>query len=280
MSNKQLNMVFALKGGLITSIEDVESGLKCNCICPACGEKLIAKRGASMMHHFAHCSGRVCEYGFESSLHLMAKKILSEAKKFSLPPVDFSFPNSSKVSENISPAKEIQIERVELEERIGNIVPDIVVYAGGKQLLIEIFVTHRIDDEKLAKIKNLGLSVIEIDLSSTQSSITESSLKELLLNDHISKSWIFNALADKYLQAFYQISDEHKLIQRGFATHVDHCPINSRVWHGKPYANFIDDCSSCQYCIFYDENIILCSGRQKVSTISDLKALLKSRLNK
>ena len=44
MAQRQLNLVYALRHGEIVSIADVESGLKCECACPACGELLVAKK--------------------------------------------------------------------------------------------------------------------------------------------------------------------------------------------------------------------------------------------
>ena len=85
MTQKQLNLTVAIKNGIITSVDDVESGLKCGCVCPACGEPLVAKKGAKRIHHFAHQSGHNCEYGYESSLHLAAKEILSKSQKIILP---------------------------------------------------------------------------------------------------------------------------------------------------------------------------------------------------
>lgn len=61
--------------------------------------------------------------------------------------------------------KEIPVDRVELEKRFDDIIPDIVVYSGDKYFFIEIYVTHPIDDEKLKKLKEKNISTIEIDLS-------------------------------------------------------------------------------------------------------------------
>ena len=47
---RQTKLIYALKDGEITSIADVESGLKCGCVCPACGEPLVAKKGSKVMH--------------------------------------------------------------------------------------------------------------------------------------------------------------------------------------------------------------------------------------
>ena len=165
MAHRQLNLTVAVKDGMTIYIEDAASGLKCGCVCPACGEPLVAKKGKKMMHHFAHCTGNTCEYGYESSLHLAAKEILSHSKRITLPAAYVTFPNSNKKKELVHGAREIQIDRIELEKRLGDIIPDLVIYAGGEQFLVEIYVTHRIDDEKLSKIIKADISTVEVDLS-------------------------------------------------------------------------------------------------------------------
>lgn len=270
MAQKQLNLTVALKDGVVVSIDDVERGLNCGCACPACGERLVARKGTKMMHHFAHHAGNNCEYGYESSLHLAAKEILSTAKSMMLPPVCVHFPASYKSDEPICGAKKITIDKVELEKKFGDVVPDVVVYAGGKKLFLEVYVTHPIDDEKLKKIQKADISTIEIDLSKRNAITPVSELKDLLLSDCQEKKWKYNALANKYLQQFYRVADKREIVTRGFALHVDNCPIKSRVWRGKPYANFIDDCLYCQYCISTThEDELLCSGRLRVASIED-----------
>lgn len=270
MAQKQLNLTVALKDGVITNVDDVESGLKCGCVCPACGERLVARKGTKMMHHFAHYAGHNCEYGYESSLHLAAKDILSNAPKITLPPVYLSFPDSYKSDELICGAKEIPIDKVELEKKFGDVVPDVAVHAGGKKFFVEVYVTHRIDDEKLKKIQKANISTIEIDLSNKGTVTSVSELRDLLLGDCEEKTWKYNVLANKYLQQFYRVADKREIIARGYTLHVDNCPIRHRVWRGKPYANFIDDCLYCQYCISSaHEDELLCSGRLRISSIKD-----------
>ena len=93
---KHSKLIYALKDGNIVSIDDVPSGKECGCVCPACGDELIARKGQKRMHHFAHRSNEDCEYGYESSLHLAAKDILSRSEKMVIPPVYVEFPQSSK----------------------------------------------------------------------------------------------------------------------------------------------------------------------------------------
>ena len=165
MAQEQLNLTVALKDGVITNVEYVQRGIKCGCVCPACGEPLVAKKGVKRMHHFAHSTGHNCEYGYESSLHLACKEILSKAKKITIPPVYVTFPDTNKKDELVCSAKEIEIEKVELEQRFRDIIPDVVVYTGRKKFFIEIYVTHSIDNNKLQKLKEANISTIEIDLS-------------------------------------------------------------------------------------------------------------------
>ena len=177
---RQTKLIYALKDGEITSIADVESGLKCGCVCPACGEPLVAKKGSKVMHHFAHHAGTNCEYGYQTSLHLAAKDILSKAKKMVIPAVTIDFPGTYK-RERVSEEKEIEIDRVELERRFDDVIPDVVVYAGGKYFFVEIFVTHQVDYFKLVKLKLANISTIEIDLSEIDRTISSEELQEILL---------------------------------------------------------------------------------------------------
>ena len=64
----------------LVSIEDVAKGLACECHCPACNEKLVAKNcGTKRIHHFSHASGADCKGAYETMLHQLAKTKVQEA---------------------------------------------------------------------------------------------------------------------------------------------------------------------------------------------------------
>ena len=181
-------LIYARKDGNIVSIDEVQSGKDCGCVCPACGNKLWARKGEQRMHHFAHEPHTHCEYGYESSLHLAAKDILSRAKKMVIPPVYVEFPQSGKPKELLYPEKKIDIDYVKLENRFDDIIPDIVVDSGDEHFFIEIYVTHPIDDEKLKKLKEKKISTIEIDLSKEKRDISVEELSDILLKTSPQKS--------------------------------------------------------------------------------------------
>ena len=69
---------FAVVDGQIVTVDDVERGDD-RAVCPGCNNRLIAKKGSFVIHHFAHlgCSERVgCS---ETALHRYAKEYLARS---------------------------------------------------------------------------------------------------------------------------------------------------------------------------------------------------------
>lgn len=224
--NKYINPAYALRNDKLVYIDDVESGLSCNCICPACHGKLIARKGNKNSHHFAHYSAD-CGKGYETALHMLAKEILSETDEIILPSLSVS---TDSYSPNIElyPESKIKIDYVELEKKTDDIIPDIILHSGGRQLIIEICVTHKVEDVKLAKIKNLGISALEINLSKCDRFISKSELENILVSSNENKSWLYNTISEKYIKALYDFSEEKTVIQRRLSSYVDFCPVGAR----------------------------------------------------
>jgi hypothetical protein len=160
---------------------------------------------------------------------------------------------------------------VYLEKRFDDIIPDIIVEIKGKPLIIEIAVTHFIDSEKKNKIAKHQIAAIEIDLSKYDRQITFDELETILLENVEKKKWIYNQKREKINNIFKDINSKgikRPIIERGFAIHIDHCPLESRIWKGKYYANLIDDCSGCGYLLDKKEDsdekeYIICAGHLK-----------------
>lgn len=72
--------------GRVASIHEVPNGLACNCNCPSCGARLVAKQGAESAWHFAHYGVTPCATGYETALHLAAKQLIADASTLQLPP--------------------------------------------------------------------------------------------------------------------------------------------------------------------------------------------------
>lgn len=142
-------------------------------ICPCCKENLILKKGEKKVHHFSHKPDSLCngKGALQTSLHYKAKEFFLEESKIylSADPNDF-----------------FEYVDVKLEKKLENIIPDIILTnSNGEVLLIEITVTHGIDNEKKEKLKELGLNCFEINLSKIYQ-------EDMELNDEYLKKWIFN----------------------------------------------------------------------------------------
>jgi len=77
----------------------------------------------------------------------------------------------------------IHANDVRLECAIGHIIPDVLFVALGRKLLIEIFVTHRVDAEKRKRIEELGVATIEFDFSQMDRVVTKDDLRLVFLSD-------------------------------------------------------------------------------------------------
>ena len=168
------------KDGKLIYIEEAENGLACECVCPGCKQALVAKNGGKKReHHFAHLNVVECEHGYQSALHYMGKECFLEMKYL-------TFIKDGKIVQ-------YKIDSVELERKVSDIIPDIIVTCDSKRFIVEIYVTHAVDDEKKAKIKVLQVSAIEIDLSRFHKEmIDRETLKQELCNT-ANFCWVYDA---------------------------------------------------------------------------------------
>ncbi|NMQ28205.1 hypothetical protein E4Q23_10835 [Candidatus Accumulibacter phosphatis] len=98
--------------------------------------------------------------------------------------------------------KEVALESVAQEVReFSGVVPDIVASAGGRLLLIEIAVTHFVDDEKLAKLKQLGHPVMEIYLDPENAIPSMDEIEKLVTSSSHNRSWLINSKCERLYDA-------------------------------------------------------------------------------
>lgn len=211
--------------GVLVTANQVERGLKCNCLCPGCGEHLIAKQGTKNVAHFAHSSGGECAAGYESSIHLAIKNIIQKSKSLSLPECnfytyrgqkddvhehygksdprmqyksdeDFEIKHEHLLSIAHIPSRIISFDSVDLEVDYQDVRPDIICSVGEKKLFIEVAFTHFVDEEKLNKLRRIGISTLEIDVSEFRHSAQSLDvLENIILGNGSQKKWLLNVHA-------------------------------------------------------------------------------------
>jgi hypothetical protein len=145
-----------------------------NCI--SCGEKLIPKLGNIRAHHFAHYESNVCSK--ETYLHKLGKMVFYENyiecidNNFEYN-IEYEFTKEcnyfSKKYNKICSYKEDQkfnlieyFPNIKYQKKDGNFIPDLLLIDKNNKnkIFIEIFVTHRVSDEKI----NSENRIIEIKI--------------------------------------------------------------------------------------------------------------------
>lgn len=137
----------------------------------------------------------------ESLLHHEVKRILECAGQLTVPGFD--------VVEELRTAgqatlrrkwsvgnRNLELTNTRLEHRMSPLIPDVVCEARTQDgqlydpLVIEVTVTHVIDDERNERIRAQGVAALEIDLSLTGGRVTRSELYRLVVHEVIVKRWL------------------------------------------------------------------------------------------
>ena len=188
--------------GETRNIKDVASGLACDCVCSNCGGALEACKGKIRQHHFRHYSVAECKGAWESQLHLMSKAIIEEQKTVMLPPYQGKYLGYA--------AKVQKFDVVLPEASQGDLQPDCLCKytmpdGEERELWIEILNTHAVDEEKAQKIRERGITCIEIDVSKifeNDEVLDKDVLTKFLLESDKDRQWINNAYTQKDEEAY------------------------------------------------------------------------------
>lgn len=198
----KIKLPFGLsENNILIHIADIERGVKY--FCPGCRVPLLAVKGKIKQQHFRHSTGDECEHGLESAIHLFAKQKLREQKKITLPEyISTASATDSKGEVHIEyktiayEGNVICFDSVEEEKELQGIRADILARKGNHHLIIEIFYRHKVDEQKIEKIKKINISAIEINLSELmQEDVKDSDAYWSYMNDPKHIQWLHNVKA-------------------------------------------------------------------------------------
>ncbi len=173
----------------LAHVTEVASGLACGCRCPGCGERLVARKGAYKVHHFAHYVHRACAGAWETTLHHLAKEVVLEAREILLPK---AVAQVGDLSAGVAAAMMFPYEAAEAEVDLGGLRPDAVITGRGRQLLLEFHVRHHCGPEKIARLRTRNLATVEIDLSGVPRLLSRAEHAEHILRT-APRHWLHNA---------------------------------------------------------------------------------------
>jgi hypothetical protein len=232
--------------GKLVSVDEVRDGLACGCTCPACHQALIARQGTRKVHHFAHANGTTCLHAAQTAAHILAKSILAQELHMVIPA---AYPMMRTERFIAFQEQNVTFISVALEQRLSSIVPDVVATReDGTQLIVEIKVKHAVDDDKLDKIRKLGIDAIEVAIDAADFYDSER-LRGHILGSPSGKHWLYSSAAERERERLFRTAQRIPIVQHGFAIHTAWCPTCARMYRGESYANVVDDCIGCDYLL-------------------------------
>ncbi len=196
----------------LVHISEVENGKKCNCVCLDCGSLLIAcNEGLKQQHHFKHAVENECKG--EGVIHQAAKQIIRERKQITLSKYIVSASKKDSRGKEHAETKSVvedgrvmRFDSVQEEIELHGMRVDILAKKGSTPIIIEIFYRHKVNDQKLVKIREANISAIEIDLSDLkQEDIKDWETFWLYINDSQHVQWLYNAKAHHYYLALQEL---------------------------------------------------------------------------
>jgi hypothetical protein len=183
--------------GQLVSPREVERGAACRCICPECSASVVAKKGTEKRWHFAHVAGAGCGLTAGAALHQVACQVAASIQQLVLPDVLCSV-SVVDAARRLHSAVATIAERAEVFVEVGefpgeSVKPDLYLATPAGAILVEIVVVHRVSDDKLARLKEHNLPVLEINLHHLASAYQErSGVLEEISTSAKNRRWLFH----------------------------------------------------------------------------------------
>lgn len=208
----------------VVYIGDAISGRK-GYWCLGCKEEMDAVKKKNIYHksYFRHSAKgvnneRKCTFSNQDYRHKLAIEILQFTKRIKVPNLYSYSPDGKKAvlleEAQFIEAHHVRAELTFYEDDKGNVVhgknpdlenknllirPDLTFFNSKDEpiLLIEIVVTHKLDDEKKVKLKRLGINTIQIIIPKD----SEENIAKSLLTSNNTK-WVYNYVQERtdYIQ--------------------------------------------------------------------------------
>jgi hypothetical protein len=200
---------YGVRNGKPVHVSEAQRGLACGCACAQCGRPLVARKGDSRRHHFAHHELTDCGGGAETALHLLSKEIFRDLPTIHIPTYRLSLKRSTpsgtpvKRERVVANGGIVAINGARIESEEDGVRPDILLDSDFGTLLVEIAVSHKVGRQKLRKIRHRGLPALEIRLAPEDVWLRPEELAAKLQSDLRSKFWLFHPRQREAEAAFF-----------------------------------------------------------------------------
>lgn len=185
------------KDNVIIDIKTAKKKTDYKCMC---GATVRVRGGDKIRNHFYHSTGRECS--LESAIHLAYKDVFKRCKRIELP-------------YKINGSKTLIFDRVELEKKVSDFVPDAIGYIENEMYLIEFAKTSYIGERKEKKIKKANLFCLEVYINTSVNDLEQ--IREHLVNStyckhvvHVPMYKEMKELRNKFKEAYHKLEKEKR----------------------------------------------------------------------
>ena len=196
--------------GEIKSVEEVNRGFDCNCMCPSCGTRLEAHKGNKRAHHFQHDGNKECLYGAEISLYRAFYELLKKKKCFYIPDAILETDYGWK-RKLVKQGSMLELTDVKFFNDSTNYPPELFCYVGEYYFRIILNIDSYYDDCDIKIMKHYGKKH-KCPMISVNIYILERISDFAVLKEYIElpkrKKWIYNRLTDKAEQQYHSAQNE------------------------------------------------------------------------
>lgn len=203
-----------MDGKRLVDVADVARGVACNCVCPSCQTRLVARKGERRALHFAHAARKAyddtqsqCNYSVFVAARSMLKQLVGDCLELRLPAYRDcvrSDPDGFDDIEEwftVTESRRVVLAEVIVETSFDSTIVDILGVIAGYAFVLYVTYPGRGVPDTLQHPKDLRCGVVEVQLDGIESVFLERHLSgksyrevllEFLAEDVSAKRWIFH----------------------------------------------------------------------------------------
>ena len=195
---RETKIPFGERDGVLYRAFEVENGLACNCVCPGCQKPLnAANQGEKVAPYFRHAQAEDCVRGYKDGVRRAAIALIANGLRLTLPSFTrqvtaTTLSGRSLFRDVLFPAASITADAADRFVDMGDVIAHAVLHSSGRQLLVRIKISPRMEYERYQRIEELAHSSIEIDLSGLSfEQVTDPAVfSQAVLSDPETRTWI------------------------------------------------------------------------------------------
>ncbi len=181
----------ALKDNKIVTIDEVERGLACDCVCIYCHARLKARKGDEREHHFAHHDAHDTMACYESAFRVATREAFRQTGEIKLPINRTDEEHKIVRDEFIFKYSEVNI--LDSVKRAGNGLEILVELRNDNDIVLDVLICTGNKSSRCVGAVDFrdNISRVRINLVNVQA-LTFDEFRRYLAYDIDSKEWIYN----------------------------------------------------------------------------------------